>query len=219
MIFEIQSSSDIEHFLYQVIAHGKILHSETIFASNGRYHVINFNTTFTMVPEATLIVYRFEKNELITARMEFSVAVPDLHNSITIKLSKTEVKRGENISIEITTNPHSFVAITGIDQSISLLDHNNRDITQMKATMSTRGFDSDFYEVAGRTSHSYPSKFKDIGMILFTNAEKFNEIGTFSTRHGFKWDGNYYNLETYPRFPEAWPWEEFAVNKYVNWHF
>lgn len=165
----------MQNFFYQIVAHGKIILSENAIVPDSRYHVIKFNATFEMLPAFTLIVYRFENNEMITCREEFRVAVPDLNNAISIKLSKTEVQPGENVSIDIRTNPDSFVAVIGIDQRVLLLNENTKDITTDLAIDSINLYDSNFLGDERRTSDSLPSKFKDSGLILFTNAGKFRK--------------------------------------------
>lgn len=120
---EIESKTPLTTFTYQVIAHGKILRAETVAVPNREYHVIEFPATFDMAPTARLLVYHFKDNEIQSTHTDITLR-EDLNNFIKVKVSSLKAKPGSSVDIDVSTKPHSYVGLLGVDQSVLLLKAN-----------------------------------------------------------------------------------------------
>lgn len=178
VFIEVQSKELLQNFTYQLIAHGKVIDAKNVEVPDRNYHVIKFNATFAMVPKATIIVYRFKSNEIISTSTELSID-NNLNNFIKLKLSKSESQPGKDVAIDIITNAHSYVGLVGVDQSVLMLKKND-DLTQKLALDEMNKYQQNFHsKKAGPwdvedqyyTNH-YFRPFENSNVILFTNAKK-----------------------------------------------
>lgn len=175
---EVQSNVEMKNFTYQVVAHGKIVHAGNVAVPDRTYHVIKFNATFAMAPRAKIIVYRFKDNDIIAANTEIQVD-EQLNNFVKVKLSKNEAQPGNEIAIDIITNPSSYVGLFGVDQSVLLLKE-NKGITKEDAFESTNDYDRRFHSVAEGPwtvpyryyNQHYFNHFRNSDVIFFTNAKQ-----------------------------------------------
>lgn len=171
----------MKNFTYQVVAHGKIIHAGNVAVPDRTYHVIKFKATFEMAPQATLIVYRFKHDDIVATSTQIQID-QDLNNSVNVKLSTKQTEPGKSISIDITTNPMSFVGLFGVDQSVLLLK-DNKGITKDDAWQSINEYDQQFYSVGDgpwsvpRLTYvqDYFNQFWNNDVILFTNAKQDGE--------------------------------------------
>lgn len=120
---EIESKTPLPTFTYQVIARGKVLRAETIKAPNSESHIIEFPATFEMAPSARLLVYYFKENEIQSTCADINLR-DELNNLIELKVSSLKAKPGSTVDIAVSTSPHSFVGLLGVDQSVLLLKAN-----------------------------------------------------------------------------------------------
>lgn len=156
------------------MAHGKIIYAESVQVPNRNYHVFKFMATFDLVPTASVIVYRVKDGELVSAYTEFKIE-DDLNNFVKLKLSKTEVKPGEDVNIDIITKSASHVGLVGVDQSVLLLKKNS-GLTKEDAIEEMNKYQSTFYDVPEIVARQYYRhnfySFDRNDVILFTNAKK-----------------------------------------------
>lgn len=161
---EIQSIDVLEHFTYQVISHGRLIYSESLDVPQRNYHVFHFMATFDSLPTAHLIVYYLKNDDIISTKVDIEIR-ENLNNFIKLKLSKSNVKPGESVNIDITTNPKSHVCLAGVDQSVLLLKKNN-DITIEDAWNERELYQYQFHERKAKSSqehspHSYNKHWAD----------------------------------------------------------
>lgn len=76
--------------------------------------------TFEMAPTLHVLVYRFHNDELLSAISDIQLK-EDLNNYLKLKVSSKQVRPGDNVTIDIFTNPNSYVGLLGVDQSVLLL--------------------------------------------------------------------------------------------------
>lgn len=175
---EVRSSDLLQSFTYQLVAHGKVVYAENVAVPNSYEHIFKFKATFDLVPEATLIVYRFNNDDIVANKTEIAID-EDLNNFVKLKLSSLESQPGKDINIDIITNPDSFVGLVGVDQSVFLLKE-NEDLTRQAVTQEMNDYDKHFHDVGEGTwsvetreyTNDYWKNFKDSDVILFTNAKK-----------------------------------------------
>lgn len=124
MYAEIESTTPMTTFTYQVIARGKIVRAETVPVQFREYQVIQFPATFEMAPFAHLLIYYFDGDRIQSAHIEINLR-NELQNFLKLRVSTLKAEPGENIDIQINTNARSYVGLLGIDQSVSLLKKND----------------------------------------------------------------------------------------------
>lgn len=114
----------IEILHYLVISHGRIREANTVRVPRRRYQVIKFTATFDLVPSASFIAYYIENGE-VRAKREELILEDKSSNFIKMKLSSGQLGAGDNVTIDIQTNPKSYVGLLAIDQSLLLLRSGN----------------------------------------------------------------------------------------------
>lgn len=124
---EVESLNVLTHFTYQIISQGKLFMSDSVEVPDRKYHVFSFMATFDLAPKAHLLVYYFRGEELVSAKVDIELR-DELKNFVKLKLSSQRVSPGENVAIDITSNPKSYIGLLGVDQSVLLLKNNN-DLT------------------------------------------------------------------------------------------
>lgn len=139
----------LQNFTYQVVAHGKVIYAENVDVPNRNYHVFKFMATFDLVPEANIIVYRFHNGEFVSTSTRIEIE-EDLNNFLKLKLSKTEVKPGSEVNIDVITNAASHVGLVGVDQSVLLLK-SNKGLTRQDAVSEMNDYQNHFYDVGEGT--------------------------------------------------------------------
>ena len=162
---EVESNENIDYFTYQVIAHGKVYHSETVQVPTRKYHVFQFVPTFAVAPTATIIAFYFDGDEIVSARTSIEVS-DDLNNYVKLKLSATSAKPGQDIEIDIATGARSYVGLVGVDQSVLLLKQ-NEDLTVAKAYSEVSSYPNSVHSKAYDPEEpNYYNNWKDFRVIL-----------------------------------------------------
>lgn len=141
---EVQSNDLLEGFTYQIISRGKIVFADSVTVPKRKYHVFKFLASFDIVPKAHIIVYYLKNDEIISSKIDLEIR-DDLNNFIKLKLSSNHVRPGENISIDVSTSPKSYVGLLGIDQSVLLLKK-NEDLTIDDALSEREFYQYQFHE-------------------------------------------------------------------------
>lgn len=178
MFVEVQSSHPLQNFAYQLIGQGKLFYAENVAVPDRKYHVFKFKATFDLVPMATLIVYFFKNGEIVATSLKIAIN-EDLNNFVKLKLSTTETQPGKDVSIDVVTNPASYVGLTGVDQSVLLLKK-NEDLTKEEAFREMEDYQNHFHtsetgpwSVEPRNYfNEYFRTFHHSHFILFTNAKQ-----------------------------------------------
>lgn len=175
---EVQSLDLLEHFTYQVISQGKLIYSDSLAVPRRNYHVFSFMATFDLLPRAHLIVYYFKNDDIVSTKIDIDIR-ENLNNFIKLKLSEKRVQPGDNINIDITTNPGSHVGLLGVDQSVLLLKKNT-DLTVDDAWNERELYQYQFHErntkSNGHSPYFYNKYWNDFQVSLhhfFNSIQKF----------------------------------------------
>lgn len=182
VICEVQSKYLLQNFTYHVIANGKVIHAETVEVPNNNRHTFKFMATFDLVPNAKIIVYCFHDREFISASIQINIE-EDLNNFIKLKLSKSDVKPGEEVSIEVITKAASHVGLVGVDQSVLLLKK-NKGLTREDVVNEMNQYQNQYHNVGdGPWTVDEPSNyyyydrpsakaFEESNLLIFSNGIK-----------------------------------------------
>ncbi|XP_036328143.1 CD109 antigen-like isoform X5 [Rhagoletis pomonella] len=161
---EVKSSESIPYFVYTIVARGNIVKSEHVDVPEGRKsQLIKFLPTFEMVPKANFYVHFVFNNNLVFE--EKSIAFEkEFENSIDIS-AQPQAKPGEDVQLQIKTDPESFVGLLGVDQSVLLLKSGN-DINKDQIFNSLSNFEASTPWMRGYGR--YPGQ--ESGVVTMTNA-------------------------------------------------
>lgn len=123
------TDDNIAELTYHIIAKGNIVDSNTFSlpktSVKSKTHQFEIMPKISMMPQSKIIVfYLTGDGEIISdsAEIEFE---EDLDNHVDIELSKSELLPGDEITISVSSNPNSYVALLGVDQSVLLLKSGN----------------------------------------------------------------------------------------------
>ncbi|XP_075150113.1 thioester-containing protein 4 isoform X2 [Haematobia irritans] len=166
--FTINSSKPLSYFDYNIVGRGNILKSGHVeLADKPKVYNLTLTPDIMYAPHFSLYVYYVDEHgEYHYAEETFYVEY-ELQNKINITAAE-QVKPGEEVALKIKTAPHSFVALTAVDQSVLLLRSNN-DLRHSEfgwtvGSYSTRTPDQGGY------SH-YPGSSS--GCVTLTNGDYF----------------------------------------------
>ncbi|EDV58062.1 CD109 antigen [Drosophila erecta] len=136
----IKSNNYLPYIIVTILARGNIFLSQYIkVEEREKSHEFKFVPTFEMVPQATIFVHYIVNGDFMSAKETVDIE-KDFENTIEISTEK-EARPGDKVSLRVKTNPHSFVGLLGVDQSVLLLrsgnDLNREQILNNLATDST----------------------------------------------------------------------------------
>ncbi|CAD6999792.1 unnamed protein product [Ceratitis capitata] len=161
---EVKSSEALPYFVYAIVARGNIVKAEYVDVPEGRKsQSIKFIPTFEMVPQAKLYVhYVFDNNLRFEEKtIDFE---KEFENTIDIS-AQPQAKPGEEVQLQIKTDPDSFVGLLGVDQSVILLKSGN-DITKDQVFNSLSNYEASTPWMRGYGR--YPGQ--QAGVVTMTNA-------------------------------------------------
>lgn len=125
VLFDITCTETMTHFSYVVVARGSIVASSNIAVPNKRKHTLRLQLSPVMAPEARLIVYYTNKEFLIFDDCELKFEA--FNNDFKFALNKQQYTPGEDILIDVYAAGDSYVAFSGIDQSVLLVGQERHD--------------------------------------------------------------------------------------------
>ncbi|XP_017476944.1 PREDICTED: CD109 antigen isoform X5 [Rhagoletis zephyria] len=175
---EVKSSESIPYFVYTIVARGNIVKSEHVDVPEGRKsQLIKFLPTFEMVPKANVYVHFVFNNNLVFE--EKSIAFEkEFENSIDIS-AQPQAKPGDDVQLQIKTDPESFVGLLGVDQSVLLLKSGN-DINKDQIFNSLSNFEANTPWMRGYGR--YPGQ--ESGVVTMTNANyPYNDVNLHAYIH------------------------------------
>lgn len=152
--------------------------SSRISLNNVKEFSFKFLPTYEMMPQANVLIYYIRSDgEIISDLIEVKFK-QELRSFIDIKLSRTQAKPGQNLSISIKTNPDSFVGLLGVDQSVLLMKTGN-DIdkssvfAELERYMYPNRYNSEYWE-SGDNFYD----FQLSSLRIISNAKReFNSYG------------------------------------------
>ncbi|XP_067868461.1 complement C5 [Heterodontus francisci] len=162
----------IKHFHYQVVSKGKIVSFETQDRPLGnQIFSLNIPITAEMIPSARLIAYYVvtgENNaELVVDSVWFEVEEKCANNQQILLSTNSDVyKPGEQMTLRITAEPNSLVALSSIDTAVYAIRTGNK-ITIEKVLLDVEKHDLGCGAGAGRNNADV---FKRAGLMFLTNA-------------------------------------------------
>uniref|UniRef100_A0A1A9W1S7 TEP1-F n=1 Tax=Glossina brevipalpis TaxID=37001 RepID=A0A1A9W1S7_9MUSC len=161
----VKAPNIMTYLVYAVVGRGNILEMAYIsLPSAQRFYTITFKATFEMIPEANVLVYYVDKGDLKFEEIAVKF-VPELENKIQIK-GPLQAKPGEEISLEVKTDPNSYIGLLGVDQSVLLLKSGN----DLDFDVILNGLRSHKTKANYNGNNIYPNPGQKSGLVVMTNA-------------------------------------------------
>ncbi|KAH8358295.1 hypothetical protein KR084_011835 [Drosophila pseudotakahashii] len=122
--FYVVSTEDLPYFMFTIVARGNIIFSTYVEVDTGvRSQRLSFMPTFDMVPQATLFVSYVVNGEMRSDEKTIHFQ-KDFGNSIEIT-APALAEPGKEVNLSVKSDPHSFVGLLAVDQSVLLLRSGN----------------------------------------------------------------------------------------------
>ncbi|EDW89707.1 CD109 antigen [Drosophila yakuba] len=155
LTINVVSDTYLPYFIVTIVARGNIVQSEYVkMQGRQRSHEYTFEPTFEMVPQATVFVHYISNGVLMSDEKTVDVE-KDFGNTIEIITTKEARPRGE-VSLKVKTDPHSFVGLLGVDESVLLLRSGN-DLNRDHILNNLATYSSDLVTLTNANINIYKS--------------------------------------------------------------
>ncbi|XP_046810401.1 CD109 antigen-like [Lucilia cuprina] len=118
---EVRSAFNIPYFVYTIVGHGSIVQMGHIKLSpNRKTYTLMITPSIEIVPKSFLYIHYIQNGHL--RYEELALNFPsELENQIAITAPK-KVKPGQEVTLNLKAQPHSYVSILAVDLSVYILD-------------------------------------------------------------------------------------------------
>ncbi|XP_062706167.1 thioester-containing protein 1 allele S3 [Aedes albopictus] len=118
--FNVTSTEKMSYFAYIVVTRGIIIKCSYVEVLNHRtYYYLKVDMTPAMSPESRLIVYFIKNGYVVYDDVELKF--DKFNNNFAVTLDEDTFVPGQTISVTVKTANDSYVALSGIDQSVLLI--------------------------------------------------------------------------------------------------
>uniref|UniRef100_A0A1A9VUW5 TEP1-F n=1 Tax=Glossina austeni TaxID=7395 RepID=A0A1A9VUW5_GLOAU len=171
------------HLIYAVVGRGNILHKRNIPLPNPQnFYTISFKTTFEMIPEVHVFVYYVDEGDLKFEEIAVKIQ-PEFENKIEIT-GPSQAKPGQEVTLNIKTDPNSYVGLLGADQSVLLLKSgNDLDLSATLNDLKSYKIEDEHQDEWSRFIYKVPGE--NSGLMVMTNAHYPYKAGPERIRKDF----------------------------------
>ncbi|XP_067624053.1 CD109 antigen-like [Eurosta solidaginis] len=168
------SSEEFSSFAYVIVGRGNIIYDDIVGVpgeASYRTYTFTFTATYEMMPKAHIFVYFFKNGKMHYYEATFTVE-KQFQNCISIDAPET-AKPGSYVSIDVETDPQSYVGLLGMDKSVLLLKSGN--------DFDAEVIFKDLEKIQNKTPQSYLSTNgtypgENSGLVTMTNAQPSGEL-------------------------------------------
>uniref|UniRef100_A0A1A9W1S6 TEP1-F n=1 Tax=Glossina brevipalpis TaxID=37001 RepID=A0A1A9W1S6_9MUSC len=189
----VKAPKPFSYLVYTIVGRGNLLEMNNIHLPNPQnFYTITFKATFEMIPNAQVFVYYVDKGDLKFAEISIRIE-PEFQNEIEITGPDT-AKPGQEITLNVKTDPNSYVGLLGVDQSVLLLKSGN--------DIDPRAILNDFktYEHKATLTHRnvYKIPGENSGLVVMTNSHyPYKVFNVFMDRHLYLLRAPSFNIMPY----------------------
>ncbi|XP_013108376.2 thioester-containing protein 1 allele R1 isoform X1 [Stomoxys calcitrans] len=201
---EVSANHTLPYLIYTLTSHGNIVREEFIrVPPNQNSHEFLINVSMSMVPNSYLFVYYIIEDQLFYC--EFTIRLPHSFVNKLAIAAPSNVKPGQNITLNVKGLPNSRVSIIAVDKSVLLL--NSENVLRKDSIIKDLAFDRSY-------SHDYPLPIRyphtpgyGAGLIILTNS-KYN-IPTLKSLTDRSPSNNSAPVRSI--FPETWIFKDLDI--------
>ncbi len=167
--FRIYSTAGPGNVYYEVLSRGSVLFSD--FTAT---QYIDLTATQLMAPASRLLVYRIlPNNEIAADQLPFSVSA-DYPHSVEAAFSETEVRPGESLDLNVSTQGEARVGLAAVDRSVFVLAGNRLNLQQVMDELERLYMEPqvELHEAwfpDTITTKGAQETFEDAGVVVLTN--------------------------------------------------
>nr|BAR45612.1 thioester-containing protein 1 [Scolopendra japonica] len=177
--------------ILQVMGRGKILLTNNTAGNKSKIQIIRFTVTEEMAPAVHVIIFSLTNNGLVMADSILFGVKGLFKTPVSVNVVPKSAKPGTTMEVSVKTNPHAFVALSAVDQSVLLLNKGN-DLKSSRVLSKLRNIESSnalkFYDdQEGKFLDPITTLelFKDAGLLLLTNGYQMYSTPFFWNRERF----------------------------------
>ena len=168
--FRVHSTSPSLNFYYEVISRGRV-----VFSDVSRSPDISVGLTPVMAPTSRLVVYQIQPDsEVVADYIPFNV-VAQYPMQVDVGLSSEEVRPGEAVNINLTTDGPAKVGLVAVDRSVFILAENRMNLHQVFAELERLYMQPqvELHDFRPRevTTRGADETFRDAGLVVLSNME------------------------------------------------
>lgn len=204
IVLDVSCTETMSHFSYIVVARGNVVRATNVPVSNKKNYSVRVKMMPEMSPESKIFVYYTNKEYLIFDDVELKFE--SFNNDFKFHLDEPEYFPGQDIHIDVYAAKDSYVAFSGIDQSVLLTGKGQHDFNR----------DDVLKELAlyGATNDAEFDLFHKNGLFLRSTATVDSPVsrsqnarfGSSLTRTRKK------AIEIRTQFLESWLWRNFTMD-------
>jgi CD109 antigen len=128
--FKISSTKEAKNFYYEVLSRGSV-----VFSDFSQSPDISFTVTPQMAPTSRLLVYQIlPTSEVAADYMPFTVD-GTYPQKVDVAFNQPEVKPGDQVNVNVTTEGPARVALAAVDRSVFILAENRLNLQQVFAEL------------------------------------------------------------------------------------
>ncbi|CAG9811984.1 unnamed protein product [Chironomus riparius] len=196
----VESNTIIKYLIYKVIGGSNMIDSKLVRFNPSKEYTLEIMTTPSMGSSVDVLVYYItEDGELVSDKVD--VNIDNLGNYMNLHLSTEQAEPSENINITIDSNPHSYIGLLGVDQSVLLVKHPENDIDSSAIAREKMYYQS--YDIYNDNSYGYKAyrNYEDfrLGIFAISNAKPTQERESIPMCYD---DTKDYPLDGYNKRPE-----------------
>lgn len=202
IILDIACTEPMTHFFYTVVARGSIVKASGTAVSNKKKYSLKLKMTPDMSPESRVFVYYNNKEYLIFD--EILLKFDTFNNEFRFDLDQDKYFPGQDVHIDVYASKDSYVAFSGIDQSVLLVRNGQHDISR----------DDVLKELAlyGKTEPNEFDFFHTHGLFLRSTSTVDTPV---SRSQNARFGGVQIRrrpIEIRTQFLESWLWKDFTMD-------
>ncbi|XP_013108378.1 C3 and PZP-like alpha-2-macroglobulin domain-containing protein 8 [Stomoxys calcitrans] len=168
IVIEVSANHTIPYLIYTITGHGNIVRKEFIpLMANQKSHEFEIKASMAMVPNSHLFVYYIARDQLHYC--EFTIRLPHSFVNKLAIAAPTNVKPGQNITLNIKGQPNSRVSIIAVDKSVLLLSSDN--VLQKQEIMNDLLYERTYRKQLLNGKQFINTPGNSAGLLTFTNAK------------------------------------------------
>ena len=168
--FRVHSTSPSLRFYYEVVSRGRVVFSDVSPSPD-----ISVTLTPVMAPTSRLVVYQIRPdNEVVADYIPFDV-VARYPMRVDVGLSSEQVRPGEGVDVEVTTDGPAKVGLVAVDRSVFILAENRLNLHQVFAELERLYMKPQVelheFRPYPATTRGADETFRDAGLVVLSNME------------------------------------------------
>ncbi|EAT47037.1 AAEL001794-PA, partial [Aedes aegypti] len=203
IVLDISCTETMTHFSYIVVTKGNIVEASNVPVAKKKKHSLRLKMTSKMSPESRLLVYYTNREYLIFDDIELKF--DSFNNDFKFDLNDDEYFPGQSVYIDVYASKDSYVAFSGIDESVLLVGKERHDFNKGDVLKELALY--------GATNDAEFDLFHKYGLFLKSTATVDTPVTrSQNARFGTLLGRTKQAIEIRTQFLESWLWKSFSMD-------